>query len=50
MREHGVAGCGPVRARLPADGRSTVVFDGVGYKTLAVEVVAERGLLEEVDA
>ncbi|MDQ3768840.1 MAG: RecQ family zinc-binding domain-containing protein, partial [Actinomycetota bacterium] len=31
-----------------ADGQVTVVFDGVGYKTLAVEVVLERGLLEEV--
>lgn len=33
-----------------ADGQITVVFDGVGYKTLAVEVVVERGLLEEVNA
>ena len=28
------------------DGTLTVVFDTVGYKTLALEVVAERGLLE----
>lgn len=27
------------------DGQVTVVFDTVGYKTLAVDVVAERGLL-----
>ena len=28
----------------------TVVFDSVGYKTLATEVVEERGLLEEAGA
>ncbi|MDQ3768929.1 MAG: hypothetical protein M3370_05540 [Actinomycetota bacterium] len=36
-------------SRIDADdGQITIVFDGVGYKTLAVEVVLERGLLEEV--
>jgi ATP-dependent DNA helicase RecQ len=29
------------------DGRVTIVFDRVGYKTLAESVVLERGLLED---
>jgi ATP-dependent DNA helicase RecQ len=32
------------------DGQLTVVFDTVGYKTLDVGLVAERGLLEPADA
>ena len=28
------------------DGRVTVLFDGVGYRSLALDLVAERGLLE----
>ena len=28
------------------DGQITVVFDTVGYKTLGVDIVLERGLLE----
>ena len=28
------------------DGQVTVVFDTVGYKTLGVDLVVERGLLE----
>ena len=31
-----------------ADGQITVVFESVGYKTLAAELVAERGLLRKV--
>jgi ATP-dependent DNA helicase RecQ len=31
------------------NGQVTVVFDSVGYKTLAEELVTERGLLTVVD-
>ena len=41
---------GTVSRIAAADGQVTVVFDGVGYKTLAVEVVLKRELLEEIDA
>jgi len=37
-------------ARIDADDdQLTVVFDDVGYKTLGIGLVAERGLLEEID-
>jgi hypothetical protein len=31
------------------EGQVTVVFDRVGYKTLATDIVIRRGLLEESD-
>ncbi|HEV2753910.1 MAG TPA: RecQ family ATP-dependent DNA helicase, partial [Solirubrobacteraceae bacterium] len=47
---HGQWGEGTV-ARIDAeDDQLTVVFDGVGYKTLGIGLVAERGLLEQLDA
>jgi ATP-dependent DNA helicase RecQ len=43
--EHDAFGSGTVQR--VGDGRVTVVFDRVGYKTLAEDVVLERGLLED---
>ena len=40
---------GPGTVQRTEDDMLTVVFDGVGYKTLALEVVEENGLLEPVD-
>jgi ATP-dependent DNA helicase RecQ len=40
---------GPGTVQRAEDDMLTVVFDGVGYKTLAVAVVEENGLLEPVD-
>ena len=31
------------------DGKMTVLFDGVGNKALGLELVKERGLLEQTD-
>ena len=42
--EHPEWGAGTVQS--VDDGTLTVVFDTVGYKTLALEVVASRGLLQ----
>jgi ATP-dependent DNA helicase RecQ len=47
---HDAWGEGTVARIDAADGHITVVFDGVGYKTLGIGLVAERGLLEEMDA
>ena len=44
--EHEEFGRGTVTDR--EDDRVTVLFDDVGYRTLALEVVEDRGLLEEV--
>jgi ATP-dependent DNA helicase RecQ len=44
---HGEWGDGTVAGSEP--GMVTVVFDSVGYKTLAEELVRERGLLELVE-
>ena len=40
---------GPGTVQRTEDDMLTVVFDGVGYKTLALEVIEENGLLEPVD-
>jgi len=40
---------GPGTVQRAEDDMLTVVFDGVGYKTLAVAVVEENGLLEPVE-
>jgi ATP-dependent DNA helicase RecQ len=45
--EHPQFGDGTVQQ--VGDGHVTVVFDRVGYKTLATEIVTRRGLLEESD-
>jgi ATP-dependent DNA helicase RecQ len=43
---HGLWGEGTVSGH--EEGQLTVVFDSVGYKTLATELVLDKGLLEEV--
>jgi len=47
---HASWGEGTVARVDAADDQLTVVFDDVGYKTLGIGLVAERGLLEVIDA
>ncbi|HEV2770081.1 MAG TPA: ATP-dependent DNA helicase RecQ [Solirubrobacteraceae bacterium] len=47
---HAAWGEGTVARVDTSDDQLTVVFDDIGYKTLGIGLVAERGLLEEIDA